>query len=290
MFTFSAFLNAPIQRYDWLVFGKIFPHLSQGEVNNLVNILTFWQCLLIGYILFAWNRAAAPLRQPPIQIAPQSIGLKVFLGFAAAAAVCTSILLFVASPGLGSWTVAQAIAPASTLAAEAMIFDAHPIQTSLFGIALSTAIISGTWLMIYDETSRVARTLFTVSALVAGVQQMLWGYQLGEPSMAVTAGGGFYMVSGLSLSVFTLIAAYFQMRERNHLWHESMIFALGFAFAPAMLLWGHGLWYTLDAIPAFYIDRGHGYVLAAGAAILLATLNGFICMMTSRETQSRAIS
>lgn len=37
-------------------------------------------------------------------------------------------------------------------------------------------------------------------------------------------------------------------------------------------------------------DRGHGYVLAAGAAILAPTFNGFIGMMTSRETQSRLIS
>jgi hypothetical protein len=119
---------------------------------------------------------------------------------------------------------------------------------------------------------------------------MIWGVQLGEPSMAVTSGGGFYIVSGLSLTAFTLLAVYFQMRGRAHLWHEVMVFAVNFAFAPALLLWGHGLWYLLDVIPEFYIDRGHGYVLAAGAAILTPTFNGFIGIMTSRETQSRAIS
>lgn len=290
MFTFSAFLNAPIQRYDWVVLGKIYPHLTQGEANNLVNILTFWQCLLIGYVLFAWNRAAAPLRRQALQIAPQPLGLKVFLSVAAAAAVLTSLAMYVASPGLGSWTVVQAIAPASTLAADAALYDGKALQTAVFGFAISATIISGIWLMVRDETSRFARHIFYVSALVAGLQQMLWGYQLGEPSMAVTAGGGFYIVSGLSLSIFTLIAFYFQSREREHMWHESMILAISFAFAPAMVLWAHGLWYQLDVIPNFYIDRGHGYVLAAGAAILIATFNGFISMMTSRETQSRAIS
>jgi hypothetical protein len=290
VYTFSAFLNAPIQRYDWVIFGKMYPHLTQGEVNNLVNILTFWQCLLVGYLLFAWNRAAAPIRPKPIEIVPQPPGLKVFLSLVAAAAVLTSLAMYVASPGLGSWTVAQAITPASTLAADAALYAGKSLQTAAFGIAISAAILSGIWLMIRDESSRVARNIFYISAVTAGLQQMAWGYQLGEPMMAVTSGGGFYIVSGLSLSVFTLVALYYQVRGREHMWHETMIFAVNFAFAPALLLWGHGLWYLMDVIPDFYLDRGHGYVLAAGAAILTPTFNGFIGMMTSRETQSRAIS
>ncbi len=290
IYTFSAFLNAPVQRYDWVVFGKIYPHLTQGEVNNLVNILTFWQCLLIGYALFAWNRAASPIRPKPIQIAPQPMGLKIFLSLAAAAAVLTSLAIYLGSAGLGDWTVAQVIAPASTLAADAALYTGKSLQTAAFGILIAAAIISGIWLMIRDESSQLARNVFYISAILAGVQQMIWGVQLGEPSMAVTSGGGFYIVSGLSLTAFTLLAVYFQMRGRAHLWHEVMVFAVNFAFAPALLLWGHGLWYLLDVIPEFYIDRGHGYVLAAGAAILTPTFNGFIGIMTSRETQSRAIS
>lgn len=290
MYTFSAFLNAPIQRYDWVVFGKIYPHLTQGEVNNLVNILTFWQCLLIGYLLFVWNRSTAPVRPRPIDIAPQPVGLKIFLALVAAAAVLTSLTMYLGTTGLGDWTVAQTIAPASTLAADAALYAGKSLQTAVFGIAISAAIISGIWLMIRDETSKVMRGVFYISAIWAGVQQMIWGYQLGEPSMAVTAGGGFYIVSGLTLTVFTLFALFFQMRGREHMWHEIMVFAVNFAFAPALLIWGHGLWYLLDVIPTFYIDRGHGYVLAAGAAILTPTFNGYIGMMTSRETQSRAIS
>lgn len=290
MYTFSAFLNAPIQRYDWVVFGKIYPHLTQGEVNNLVNILTFWQCLLIGYALFAWNRASAPLRPDTIMAPVQPLGLKIFLGLVAGAAVSTSLAMYIVSPGIGSWSVAQAIVPASTLAAEAALYTDNSLNALGFGIAISAAITSGIWLMIYDENSRRARNIFYVSALIAGLQQLIWGYQMGEPSMAVTSGGGFYSVSGLSLILFTVIAWYFQERGRNAMWHETMVFAVNFTFAPALLLWAHGLWYQLDVIPAFYLDRGHGYVLAAGAAILLPTFNGFIAMMTSRETLSRAIS
>ena len=69
-----------------------------------------------------------------------------------------------------------------------------------------------------------------------------------------------------------------------------MMFAVNFAFAPALLLWGVALWHWLDVIPAIYVARGHGYILAAGAAILIPTFTGFVLMMTSRETRSRQMS
>lgn len=290
IYTFTAFLNAPIQRLDWAIFGAIYPHLTQGEVNNLVNILTFWQCLLLGYAIFAWNRASCPARRDPVSVAPQPLALKVVIGFAASVAVATSLAMYVGNPGLSGWAVAKAIVPASTLAAEAVVHADKALQTAAFGITISAAILAGVWLMIRNEASRRARRLFTISAIAAGVQQIIWGYQLGEPSMAVTAGGGFYLVSGASLAGFALLALFFEKRCNERLWHEFMVFAVGFAFAPALLLWGHALWHWLDIIPAFDIARGHGYILAAGAAILTPTFNGFIHMMTSRETRSRAIS
>lgn len=290
IYTFSAFLNAPIQRYDWAVLGQIYPHLTQGEVNNLVNILTFWQCLLIGYLLFAWNRAASPVRNTPVPVGAQPVGLKVFLTLAAVAAIISSLSMYVVSPGLGNWAVIREIVPATTLAADAALYEGKGLLTALFGLAISGAILSGIWLMIRDEHSRIARWVFYVCAIGAGVQQMLWGFALGEPSMAVTSGGGFYLVSGLSLFGFTLLAMYFERRGNNNMWQELMVFAVNFAFAPAIVLWGHALWYYLDVIPQYYVDRGHGYILATGAAILTPTFNGFIGLLTSRETQSRAIS
>lgn len=290
VYTFSAFLNAPVQRYDWVVFGKIYPHLTQGEVNNLVNILTFWQCLLIGYVVFCWNRASAPVRPKPVQIAPQPMGLKVFLTLVGGAAVLTSLAMYTGEAGFGSWSFTQVVSPASTLAADAMLYAGKPVQTAVFGVAIAGALVSGLWLMIRDENTQIMRKVFYVCGLAAGVQQMVWGYQLGEPAMAVTAGGGFYIVSGLSLFAFTAIALVHQLRGREHLWHETMVFAVNFAFAPALAVWGHGFWYLLDVLPAFYFERGHGYVLAVGMAILTPTFNGFVGMMTSRETQSRALS
>lgn len=290
IYTFAAFLNAPIQRYDWAVLGWVYPHLTQGEVNNLVNILTFWQCLLIGYALFAWNRSTAPVRPKPVEVAPHPVGLQVFLGLATVAAVLTVLASYLTGTGLSGWTVAQDVAPASTLAAEAALYAGKYVQTAGFGILIAAAIVSGMWLIMRDGASTLARNIFYVSAVLAGLQQIAWGVQLGEPSMAVTSGGGFYIVSGLSLAAFALLALYFQSRGRENLWHEVMVFAVNFAFAPALIVWGHGLWYLLDVVPTYYADRGHGYVLAAGAAILTPTFNGFIGMMTSRETQSRVIS
>ena len=157
LFTFVSFLNAPIQRYDWAVFGAIYPHLTQGEVNNLVNILTFWQCLLIGYVLFAWNRSASPLRSTPLPVPPQPMGLKVFLSLVAVAAVLSTVSMYIIWPGLGNWTVISGIVPATTLAADAALYAGKSLQTAGFGVAVSAAIVSGIWLMTRDEQSRIAR-------------------------------------------------------------------------------------------------------------------------------------
>lgn len=177
-----------------------------------------------------------------------------------------------------------------TLAADAALYAGKSAQTVLFGIAIAAAIASGIWLMIGGEQSRNARRVFYVSAIAAAAQQLLWGYQLGEPKTAVTSGGGFYLMSGVSLLCFTLLALYFERGGNSNMWHEVMVFAVNFAFAPALFLWGQTLLYYLDVIPQYYIDRGHGYVLAAGMAILTPTFNGFIGLLTSRETLSRALS
>lgn len=148
---------------------------------------------------------------------------------------------------------------------------------------------SGTWLMLRDEKSELARKVFYVSALVAGVIQVYWGLSLGEPSMKVISGGGFYIMSGLSLAMFGLLAFYFQLKGREHMWHEMMVFAVNFAFTPALLLWMHAIWYYLDIIPQQYLNVGHGYILAAGGAILNPVFTGFFGSFASRETMSRAI-
>lgn len=290
LYTFVAFINAPIQRLDWIIFGSIYPHLTQGEVNNLVNILTFWQCLLVGYLIFAWNRAASPPTTKAITITPPGRPLAISVTILAAIAVITALAQYLVFPGLGSWTVASDIVPASTLAADLALFDGKTLQNIIFTFALCTAMISGVWLMIRNEKSRLARNIFYVSSVLAGAFQIYWGLQLGEPSMAVTSGGGFYLVSGTSMIAFPMIALLFQRLGRENLWHEVMVFASNFAFAPVMLLWMHALWHALDVIPQQYLDVGHGYILAAGGAILGPTFIGFFLLFTSRETRSRVIS
>ena len=284
VYTFLSFLNAPIQRYDWVVFGSIYPHLTQGEVNNLVNILTFWQCLLIGSLIFVWNRAAAPRRSTPAVVAPSPLPFKVMIATFTAIGVASVTATHLLWPGLGQWTVARGITNPTTLAADAALFDGKLLQNLIFALSIVAAMVSGVWLMIRDATSRRARRVFYVTGIIAGLIQMYWGYSLGEPSMAVTAGGGFYVVSGVSLFGFAVLSLYLDRMGNEGLWYDSMVFAVNFAFSPALLIWGFALWYALGVIPQHYIDIGHGYILSAGGAILTPAFNGFINLLGSRET------
>ena len=216
IYTFAAFLNAPIQRYDCAVLGQIYPHLTQGEVNNLVNILTFWQCLLIGYLLFAWNRSASPVRKTPVPIEPQPMGLKVFLTLAAVTAVISSLAMYILSPRFGQLDGHPAkLYQPRRLRPTPLCMMGKPCKRRCSDWEFRVRLFSGIYLMIRDEQSRVARRIFYVSAIGAGIQQMLWGYQLGEPSLAVTSGGGFYLVSGVSLLGFALLAMFFEHRGKQ---------------------------------------------------------------------------
>lgn len=289
LYTFTAFLNAPVQRYDWAVMGWIYPHLTQGEVNNLVNLMTFWQCFILAWIIFAWNRAAAPKRSGPVEFAKQGPGFKVFITTLSVIALLTTVAFYLIWPGLSQWTVANTIVPATTLAADAALFEGRVFQNLIFTAAICTALVSGVWLMIRNEHARLLRRVFYVSAIIAGLIQLSWAVQLGEPKLAVTSGGGFYAISGVSIIGFALIAAFFEARGNENMWHETMVFAVNFAFTPALLFWGHALWYALDVIPQQYLDIGHGYILAAGAGLLTPMFNGYIGLLTSRETMSRHI-
>ena len=285
-YTYAAFLSAPLQRYDWFTFGWFYPHLSQGEVNNLVNIMGFWECLLMAYLILVWNRAASPLRPKAPEKAATPKGKQVVISVFAGVGILTAVAQYLLFPGLGSWTAPRAIVPASTIAADALLFDGKSLQNVIFTLALVSAMICGTWLMLFDTTARRVRKTFYVSAIVAGLFQLSWGWQLGEPNMRVISGGGFYMLSGLSIIGFTLGAIFLEI---SGLWEEIMVLAVNFAFVPVLLLWMHAIWYMLDVIPQHYLDVGHGYILAAGGAILFPMFNGFFGSFTSAETRARAI-
>ena len=289
-YTFAAFLSAPLQRLDWVALGWAWPHLSQGEVNNMVNLMAFWQCLLVAYMVYLWNRESSPRRaaQAVVHAAASVTQARVFWTLAVAA-VATTVAFYVVWPGLGQWQVAQAIVPASTLAADAALFEGRTLQNLLFTGVTCAAVVSGMWLLMNDAASRLARRVFYATAVVSGLIQLSWGWQLGEPNMQVISGGIFYFITGLSLLGFALLALWAERRGREGLWREMMVYGVNFAFAPAMLLWMHALWYALGVIPTRYLDVGHGYILAAGGAILGPTFNGFIGAFTSSETRSRVI-
>jgi hypothetical protein len=288
-YTFAAFLSAPLQRLDWVVLGWVWPHLSQGEINSMVNLAGFWQCLLAAHLVYAWNRESSPLRaQAFVQSPATAAQARVFWALALAGVV-TTVVFYLVWPGLGQWEVARSIVPASTLAADAALFANHTLQNLVFTAVTSAAIVSGMWLLMSDAGSRRVRRVFYTTALISSLIQLLWGWQLGEPSTAVVAGGGFYYISGGSLLAFALLALWAERHGREGLWREMMVYAANFAFAPAMLLWMHALWCALGVIPQYYLDVGHGYILAAGGAILTPTFNGFIGGVMSAETRSRVI-
>lgn len=288
-YTFAAFLSAPLQRLDWVILGGVWPHLSLGEVNNLVNLAGFWQCLLAAYAIYVWNRESAPLRATPALQPAKAAGEVRFFWLLALAGAATTAALYLVWPGLGQWSVAQGIVPASTLAAEAALFAGSTLQNVVFTTATCSAILGGMWLLMNDATSGRARKVFYVGAVVSAGIQLAWAWQLGEPSMKVIAGGGFYAISGISLLAFALLAFRAERRGREALWRELMVYGVNFAFAPALLLWMHAIWHALGVIPQPYLDVGHGYILAAGGAILTPTLHGFIGAFTSTETRSRVI-
>ena len=288
-YTFAAFLSAPLQRLDWVVLGTVWPHLSHGEVNNMVNLAGFWQCLLAAYVIYVWNRESSPLRPQPALQPVKAAGEVRFFWMLALAGAATTVALFLIWPGLGQWHVARSIVPATTLAAEAALLADSTLQNVVFTAATCAAILSGMWLLMNDATSWLARRVFYVGAVVSSLIQLTWGWQLGEPNLKVIAGGGFYYISGISLLAFALLALWAERRGREALWRELMVYGVNFAFAPALLLWMHAIWYALGVIPQQYIDLGHGYILAAGGAILSPTLHGFIGSFTSTETRSRVI-
>ncbi len=288
-YTFAAFLSAPLQRLDWVVLGWAWPHLSQGEVNNMVNLAGFWQCLLVAYVIYVWNRESSPLRPQPVpQAATPAAQARVFWALALAA-VGTTVAFYLVWPGLGQWEVARGIVPASTLAADAALFADRTLQNLVFTAVTGAAIVSGMWLLVNDAASKRMRQVFYATAVVSGLIQLSWSWQLGEPSMKIIAGGGLYFITGVSLLAFAVLALWAERRGREGLWREMMVYGTNFAFAPAMLLWMHALWYALGVIPTQYLNVGHGYLLAAGGAILGPTFNGFIGAFTSSETRSRVI-
>jgi hypothetical protein len=289
-YTFAAFLSAPLQRLDWFVLGKMYPHLSQGEVNNMVNLMGFWQCLLTAYLVYVWNRESSPLRAQPVVQPPTPAGAARVFWVLAVIGAATTVAFYALWPGLGQWEAARGIVPATTLNADAALFAGRALQNWGFAAVTCAAILCGMWLLVNNGASRPARQVFYGAAVISGLIQLSWGWQLGEPSMKVTAGGAFYYISGVSLLAFALLAMWAERRGRETLWRELMVYGVNFAFAPALLLWMHAVWSALGVIPQQYLDIGHGYLLAAGGAILSPTFHGLIGAFTSSETHSRVIA
>ena len=118
----------------------------------------------------------------------------------------------------------------------------------------------------------------------------VWGWQLGGLSTATFSGGTFYLLSGLSLAGFALLAALAQARGCDGLRQEWTQFVLAFALAPMLLLWQLSRLRWSGLVPVEYALRGHAYLLAGAGALLLSVLGGLVAAMRGRETASRVIN
>lgn len=287
---FGFLLTAPVQRYDWMLLGHFFPGLSQGTANGVVNVALFWQCLLLGYLLFAWNRAESARRaapQPVLAGPADRIVRAVVAGVAALAAVGT-LLHYGLAPGLAQWPAAQGLVPASLMAADSALFTG--VLPGLFALALVVTIGGALWLALLNADAARVRIATYAGALIAGSIQMTWGWQLGGPSTATFSGGTFYLLSGFSLTGFALLAAGAQARGRDGLRQEWTGFVLAFALAPMLLLWQLSSLRWSGLVPVEYALRGHAYMLAGAGALMLSLLGGFVAAMRGRETATRVIN
>lgn len=288
---YGFLLTAPVQRYDWMLVGHFFPGISQGVGNGLVNVILFWQCLLLAYVLFAWNRAeSAPRQQPVARVANARLtGVKRVALLIGGFAILTIAQRYMFSTGLAGSEAARAMVPASLLASDAQLF-AGSFLSPLFAGVMIAALGSLLYLVVFNEDARGVRALAAVTALAAGAIQMYWGWAQGGPSPATFSGGTFHMVTGLSMTVFALLMLLAGWRNRDALRSEWTIFLLLFALAPPTLFWVLEVMHALALVPEIYVGRGHAYMIAAIVPLTNAMLVGIIAAMQGRETAGRVIN
>lgn len=287
---YGFLLTAPVQRYDWMLVGYFFPDISQGAGNGLVNVLLFWQCLLLGYLLFCWNRAESAPRSALLPSAPGArvTAAKALALAVGAAAVITIVEHYLLNPGLAGAAAAQALIPASFLASDTQLF-AGSLLPPVFAAALITALVSTLYLVTRREVHGV-RVLSVVAALVAGAIQVSWGWLQGGPSATTFSGGGFYMVTGLSMIAFALLTLAAGWRNRADLRSEWTIFLFLFTLSAPTLFWALDVMHALDLVPGIYAAKGHAYMIAAIVPLTNAMLVGIVAAIHGRETAGRVIN
>jgi hypothetical protein len=289
---FGALLTAPLLRYDWIVFGAVFPGLTFNTVNYLGAGILLPQAFVTGYFLLCINRSAQQTR--PVSRAQANprlaLALVALASVAALAGVATLVQHFLLAPGLARVAGSQVLIPAGMREIDHAVVVSAPLLRVLFVLGNSLALLAGAlflWLEFWPGPANTARgaavagrvrswsvAVLVLAAMTSSVILLHWGRQLGAPSPHTLAGGTHAVMYGALGLVFATLLAIARWRRREALVTEWVIFTTGVMLSTPVFYWLLGLLATLP-VPAAFVAEGHVYRLAADAgplAMILALL------------------
>lgn len=297
---FGALLTAPILRYDWILFGMVFPHSTMNTVNFLTAGILLPQSFITGYLLFCVTRGLQTAR-PVVSHRPQPVlatwqrallgGLLLLIG----AGVLTVVNHFLWAPGLAVLNQRLALVPAGLAALDHSVVVDGAALRQLFTVFTVVALLSGIGL-VWSSFIATAQTVWQRRAALAlilssagsGVILLVWGWQLGAPSKLTLAGGTHAVMYGVIILLFSGLLALALWRGRAALVKEWGLFLVASVMATPVFYWILALLASLP-IPSDYILQGQVYRLAAdaGPALLIAMLLYSVYSQATAEKFSR---
>jgi hypothetical protein len=297
---FGALLTAPILRYDWTLFGALFPHLSMNTVNYLTAGILLPQSIIIGYLLLCVTRGLqvtrpANAKQTIKPIPKWQKGLVGAIVLTLLAGMLTVLDHFVLNPGLISIAQSQTMIPAGLLALDQQMIVQQVGLRILFVASTLLALLSMmgfVWLHFASRSrpalGRTTALLMAGSSALSGLILLCWGWQLGAPSSAMLAGGTHAVMYGVIILLFSLLLSVALWRRHEALIKEWGLFLLGRVMATAVFYWLMALLAVLP-IPHAFVVQGHVYRLAAdaGPVLLIAMLLYSVYGQATQEKFSR---
>jgi uncharacterized membrane protein len=297
---FGLFLTAPLLRYDWLLLGMIFPSVRQEEINASANIFLIPQSVLFGYGFLLLNRMGQPLRK---KVAILDIDERVRNRFALwmlivlgifGSSIITMFNHFVITPGIEKFETAYAMIPMNVIQHEMEVLAGqNATRFTLMLAIISVCIIAPFFIWTAFKNQQVASPerlrnfgfIIGIGTIISGIVLLYWGYLLGIPNIEHLTGGTFYTIAGLfSISFGTMLlgAVY---ANRQALIKEWGMFSLACIIAVPSFYTNLIILKLLN-IPDYFINDGHGYLLAA-ASSFMSIIGVFVYTAYSSATHEK---
>jgi hypothetical protein len=286
--SFACLLIAPMLRWNWVGLAWLFPHIDQ-ETHKLVSItIMLPEVLVIGYGLILANRQyARPMtRRPMAAIAQRASGffqsLSPLLYLTAAGFTAINVLHYVFGHGMSTASAAANLIPAALLAREGAIMNQSTGLSSVFGLSVSLALLTGLHLLhrllapnFNVADVRTEARAWVVLALTAGISATMLGWQIGLSKQQLwLSGGAAYTTAGLLITTLSVLFAGALQSKHWAMMKEFLVMALSALPFTAMffiILWC----LQWMPIPTDYIQAGQGYILSAGGGTALMFLAMF---------------